>query len=113
MTRTFTFFMQLKTLPAWLQMQRAERNAFIAQKIGPILARYDAVRLRFYDAEAFSGRCTDVAVWETTDLQQYYFMMDALRDTAFFAAPYFEVIDIIPAIEEGYREYDEAEGVAS
>jgi hypothetical protein len=108
MDRTLTFFMLLKSTPAWLSLTRPERTAFIDQQIRPIFARYAEVTLRFYDAEAFSGRCTDVAVWETRSLQQYTFLIDALRDTPFFARPYFEVVEIIPGIEDGYRAYDAA-----
>ena len=108
MDRTLTFFMLLKSTPAWLSLTRPQRTAFIGEQIQPIFARYAEVRLRFYDAEAFSGRCTDVAVWETSSLQQYTFLIDALRDTPFFARPYFEVVEIIPGIEDSYREYDAA-----
>jgi hypothetical protein len=113
MSRRHTFFMLLKTEPAWLAKSRAERLQFLGAVIRPILAKYPGVALRFYDAEAFTGRCTDVAVWETADLRQYYFLVDALRDTAFFAAPYFTVVDIVPAIEDGYAEYDRAGGDAA
>ncbi len=107
--RPYTFFMLLRSEPAWLTLTRAQRREFIASDIQPIQAKYPAVRLRFYDAEAFSGRCTDVAMWETDDLRQYQFLVDALRDTRFFALPYFTVVDIVPAVEDGYVEYDRAE----
>ncbi len=48
-------------------------------------------------------------MWETDDLRQYQFLVDALRDTRFFALPYFTVADIVPAVEDGYAEYDRAE----
>ncbi len=108
MTKPQTIFMLLASQPSWLQLGRKARQEFIAAKVAPILARYPAVTLRFFDSEAFSGRCTDVAVWETTDLRRYGFLIDALRDTAFFAAPYFVVVDIIPALEDSYADYDAA-----
>ena len=69
--------------------------------------------MRFYDAEAFTGRITDVAVFETANLRAYYFLIDALRDTPFLGLPYFEVVEIVPAIEDGYQEYTDADGVAA
>ena len=36
----------------------------------------------------------------------YSFLIDGLRDTAFFSHPYFEVLDIVPAVEDGYEAYD-------
>ncbi len=108
-----TFFMSLRSQPAWLALTRQQRADFIAGTVRPIFARYSTVKLRFYDAEAFSGRCTDLAVFETADLQAYAFLIDALRDTPFFGLPYFEVLDVIPAMENGYRDYDDAVGVTA
>jgi hypothetical protein len=113
MSRPYTFFMLLQSEPEWLRLSREARQRFLAEKIHPLLARYPAVTLRFYDAEAFSGRCTDIAVFESADLRAYTFLIDGLRDTAFFAQPYFSVVDIIPAVEDGYIDYDRAQGVAA
>jgi hypothetical protein len=111
MARRHTFFMLLRSTPAWLRLSREDRQRFQVAQVAPLLARYPAVTLRFYDAEAFSGRCTDVAVFDATDLGEYAFLIDGLRDTAFFNEPYFEVVDIIPAVEDGYVEYDRAHKV--
>jgi len=105
----FTFFIHLRATPAWLALSREGRAAYVAEAVRPVFARYPAVRARFYDAEAFSGRCSDLAVVETTDLRQYRFLIDALRDEAFFGLPYFEVLEIIPAVEDGYVDYDRAQ----
>lgn len=106
-----TFFMSLRSQPSWLALTRQQRADFIRETVQPIFTRHPAVTLKFYDAEAFSGRCTDMAVFETADLRAYTFLIDALRDTPFFGLPYFEVLDIIPAMENGYREYDAVMGV--
>lgn len=73
----------------------------------------ERVRMRFYDAEAFSGTCSDLAVFETTDLQAYYFVMERMRSTPLFCVPYFDVIDILPAIENGYQTFQQAEKEAA
>lgn len=108
MSKPLTMFMLLASQPSWLQLSRKARQDFIAAEVAPILGRYPAVKLRFFDSEAFSGRCTDIAVWEAHDLRSYGFLIDALRDTAFFAQPYFTVVDIIPAMEDSYADYDAA-----
>jgi hypothetical protein len=113
MSRRYTFFMLLRSAPDWLKLGRADRQRFLVEQVRPVFARYPAVTMRFYDAEAFSGRCTDVAVFETDDLQAYTFLIDGLRDTPFFSHPYFEVLDIVPAVEDGYVAYDRAHGVVS
>ena len=103
-----TYFVSLKSQAAWLRLTRTERAEFVRETVRPILATYAQVRVRYYDAEAFTGRCTDMMVFETADTQAYAFLFDALRDTAFFSLPYFEVVDIIPALEDGYEGYDQA-----
>jgi len=35
------------------------------------------VKVRWYDVEAFSTKASDIAVFETTSLQDYYFVIDA------------------------------------
>jgi Darcynin, domain of unknown function len=101
-----TLFMLMNALPAWLSMPREARRAFHAEVLAPILAAHPKTRMRYYDTEAFSGRCSDIAVFETEDAQDYCDLIEDLRDTDFFAAPYYAVVDIIPGIENGYLDYD-------
>lgn len=108
MTRKFTFFVHMNATKAWLRLTRQERNQFFNTTVADILSKYPNVSLRLYDLEAFSGRCSDIAVYETDDVQQYYFLIEALRDTEIYTKPYFEIIDIFPAIEDGFVEYEES-----
>jgi hypothetical protein len=48
-----------------------------------------------------TARVSDVIVWETTDLTAYRRLVDRLRETEFWGR-YFEVLDIIPAVENDY-----------
>lgn len=105
-TPVFTLFMLLRSQPAWLALTRPERAAYVAAEVAPVLARWPQVAMRFFDAEAFTGRCTDLMVFETADLAAYANLIDGLRDTAFLGRPYFEVVEIIPALEDGYTAYD-------
>lgn len=68
--------------------------------------------MRNFDAEAFSAPCSDVMMVETRDPRHHYFFMEQLRDSPMFSAPYFEVLNIISAIEDGYQAY-EASSLAS
>ena len=106
-----TFFMSLRSQPAWLALGRQQRADYIAEHVRPIFARWPQVRLRFYDAVAFSGRWTDRAVFETADLRAYGFLVDGLRDSAFCGLPYFEVLAVMPAREDGYVDYNAEMGV--
>src|SRR5579859_2700876 len=104
----YTVFMLLTATPAWLSLTREQRNKFVESTLGPIMAKYEGrVQVRFYDAEAFSARCSDIATFEVDDLKDHYFLMEELRDTAMFAQPYFQVNEIIPSIENGFATFEE------
>lgn len=98
--------LMMNTTPAWLALSHEERNAFNRDVVGPIFAKY-AINVRLIDVEAFSGRCTDIALIEFDDMQHYYFLIEALRDSDLFAKPYFEIVDILLGIEGGFRMYEE------
>ncbi|MCA2977046.1 MAG: darcynin [Myxococcaceae bacterium] len=98
--------MLVKTTTAWLAKPPKERFAFLGASIEPILARHPAVKMRFFDAEAFSARVSDVIVWETQALGEYQAIVEALRETEFWGT-YFEVVDIIPSIENAYASHYE------
>ncbi len=104
----FTIFMLLEALPSWLSLDRTARGKIAEEALGSGLSGFKVTH-RHYDAEAFSGRCSDISVFETDDLTAYYYVIERLRDSAFFAVPYFRVIDIIPTIAEGYRDFESHE----
>ncbi len=91
----------------WLSLPRDRRYQFTRQILNPIFEKYDSVCVRFYDVEAFTAQCSDIAVFETEKLQDYYFLIDAIRDTEIFTLPYFEFVEVIPGIQGGFAEYEE------
>ncbi len=68
-------------MPTWLALAREKRAEFSAQKLEPIFEKYPAVKVRWYDVEAFSTKANDIAVFETSSLQDYYFVIDAIRNS--------------------------------
>jgi hypothetical protein len=97
-----TAFMLVKTTPEWLAMSVAERvDAFTTQVLPAIEATTTGVRSRFYDTEFYSARVTDVWVWEADDHHAYQRLVDALRETPFWDR-YFEVVDLLVGVENGY-----------
>lgn len=96
-----TIFLHLQSAPQWLAIPRGQRNT-LAQELLAESQLPQCAELRFYDAEAFTGDCTDILMIETDDLTAYQRAFDRLRDGAFFTKPYFTVTRIIPAIEDGY-----------
>jgi Darcynin, domain of unknown function len=77
------------------------------QVLNSIFEKYNSVSARFYDVEAFTARCSDIGVFETEKIQDYYFLIDAIRDTEIFTVPYFKFVEVIPCIEGGFAEYEE------
>ena len=108
---SYTIFMLLRTTPAWLRLTRSERSAIAEAAFGFAL-KDGTVAFSYHDAEAFSGRATDVAVFKTTALYDYYKVVERLRDSPLFTEPYFEVVEIIPTIEEGFRQFEQDEARA-
>ena len=104
----YAIFMHLRTASAWLALSRDVRREIATPAFESALAG-SGVRLRYFDAEAFHGRCTDVALFETEDMQAYYFVVERLRDSPLFSTPYFEVIDIVVCVEEGFRAFEAQE----
>jgi hypothetical protein len=103
----YAILVTMKYTPAWLALPRAERNAFNDKFVNPIFGRYhDRVKVRFFDAEAFSAKASDFALFETGDLKQYYFLMEELRDTPLFTKGYLELCDVLTGIEGGYEEFE-------
>ena len=98
---TMTIFMLVRALPVWLALPPSERFAFFDAAIRPLLAQNPAVTLRFYDAEFYDARVSDLFVWETTDQAAYRALVEGLRETLFWDH-YFQIVDILPAIENAY-----------
>lgn len=82
--------------------------SLVHRSLSLFFEKYPTVKVRWYDVEAFSTKASDIAVFETASLQDYYFVIDAIRDSEFCTVPYFEFVEIIPAIEDGYVEYEES-----
>ncbi len=107
-----TIFMMVRTTAAWLHLTPKARFAFLGSDIVPILAAYPQVRMRFFDSESYNARVSDVILWETADLDSYRSVIDRLRETAFWTT-YFEVVEIVPAVENDYARHYERAPVAA
>lgn len=105
---SFTIFILMNATPAWLRLARHDRNRIASDALNTALQGL-AVTHRHFDAEAFCGFCSDVTVFETDDLGAYYSAIERLRDTEIFQEPYFQVVQIIPAIGDGFRQFEDRE----
>jgi hypothetical protein len=106
------YFMLLKTTATWLQIPTSKRFEFLDETIKPILRQHPGVNMRFFDSEAFSGRFTDVLMWETANVKEYQALVEKLRETPFWGT-YFEIVEIVPAIENAYAIFNEVTAMSS
>lgn len=106
MQTRYAFFIQLKALPTWLRLSRDRRRQVADACLGAAMGRCPSLRVRHFDAEAFCAPCTDLMLVETTEPREHYAFMEHLRDSALLTEPYFDVLAIIPTIEEGYRAFE-------
>jgi hypothetical protein len=95
-------FMLVKTTPEWLGFDVERRFELFAQQIGPILKKHSAaVALRLYDVEFYSARVTDIWVWDAKEHHAYELLVEELRETPFWDR-YFEIVEILPGVENAY-----------
>lgn len=100
MSASYTVLVLVTLRPAWLQMGRSEREAFNAQHLAPVLARYAGrVAMRHVDVEAFTGRCSDVLIFRIREPADFHAFWDDLRDTPLFAQPLLDVQDVLFGID--------------
>jgi hypothetical protein len=113
MPQTTTILLLLHARPAWLALSRDERADFFQNTFQPLTRKFSkSCSFRLFDSEFFHARISDFLLIETTSLDDYQDFIEMLRDTPFYAVPYFEVADIIPAKENAFLQYDEKLGIA-
>ena len=107
MTQPRTFFMLLAATRHWRELGPAERRAVFDETLAIVFNGFPDLRMSHYAAGAFDTRCSDVIVWETSDVAQYHAAIALLRREALFGAPLFEVVEVIAGVEDDEFE-DEA-----
>lgn len=98
----YTFFVHMKATKSWLLLPEQKREAYVTDELVPMLAKYPQVTIKFYDVEAFSAKCSDIAVFETEHLEAYLSLMDDIRNSKITTTPYFETVDVFPAKVTNY-----------
>ena len=104
--RPYTVFMLLRATPHWLGLTRDERDEIHDSALMLVYNRFPEVRMRRFDASGLHGRFTEVLVFETTSVAEYRQAVDSLQLHELFGQPCFEVIDVIPSVPDGWREFE-------
>ncbi len=104
----YTILILYRVTHHWLALTRKQRNEFFSNEILPIIQRFEGkLTVRLFDSEAFHATTSDFLIVECEELQEYYYFMEYLRDTALFSKPYLELNDIITGIENGFQQFEE------
>jgi hypothetical protein len=107
MPRRYAFFMLLQSTPRWRALDASEQHAHYDSVLMRVFEGYPDLRLRRFDSAAFAGRCSDVLLWETSDVAQYHDAIASLREAGLLSPPWFEAIDVIPAVEDTWCGFDD------
>jgi hypothetical protein len=96
--------------PAWLKKTWQERADYEATHVRPILVEYAGrVSVRLFDAEAFSTEHSDFMIAEVADMKDYYFFIEALRESRLFKDELVSFKQILMGIEDGFEAYEREE----
>jgi hypothetical protein len=98
-----TFFMLLKATAHWRALDTDAQRGVFDDALTTVFNGYPELRMSRFNAGAFHGRCSHVIVWELiagADVCQYVAAVEALHAQPFFATPLFEIIDVIPGVED-------------
>jgi hypothetical protein len=106
-------FMLVKTTPEWLALTPDERFAMLDRYVRPILSEHSGkLDFRFFDIEFFAARVTDLWLWEVKDLDAYRAAIESLRETPVWDR-WFEIVEILPGVENAYAEHYGREPLAA
>jgi len=99
-----TIFMLVKTQPEWLGFSVDERFDQLARYLQAVLRKHQPdVQMRFFDVEFYSTRVTDLWLWEARSHRAWQLVVEDLRETPLWDR-YFQIVDILPGVEDAYAE---------
>lgn len=102
---SYVAFLFLTATPDWLVLTEQERDRVVAEELQPALAHHrDAVRIRYYDTEAYSARASDVVMLEFDTPGAHAKLIDELRSSPIFSKPYFILEELLVGEQAGWLE---------
>ena len=106
--KPYTILVLLNATPKWLSLTRDKRSMFVEKELTSIFVRVSkTVSVRMFDSEYFHATVSDFMIVTTTNLDDYILLIELLRDTKVYAAPYFEIKDIIVGQENLFEDFNE------
>ncbi|AWV98917.1 darcynin family protein [Arcticibacterium luteifluviistationis] len=110
MKKTYTILILYRATDLWLSLTREERADVFEKELAPLLNKFSkTLNVRLFDSEAFHAETSDFIIVETSELNDYYYFIEHLRDTSLFGKPYIVLNDIIMGLENGFKDFEENE----
>jgi hypothetical protein len=95
----------------WHALDPADRRKIEEEHLQPLVGRYtDRLSIRFFNSLGFDPRFSHMVVIEAADLRDYYFFIEEFRDNHLLARGFVTIERIILGYEDGYPQFDAAEG---
>lgn len=94
----FLAFIEVQVQSAWFELEIRTRHDF-ANQLKEIVKRYPGITVRWFDAEAWTGRFTDFILCEFEDLDSYNTLWGELRRHPFLSTPYAVLSKVILGLE--------------
>lgn len=103
----YTILLLLNATPQWLSLSREARSDFFKKHVIPVFREIGrSTQVKFYDSEYFHASVSDFLIIHTSDIGDYKLLIEKLRDSKVYSAPYFEVKDIILGQENAFEDFN-------
>ena len=106
--KPYTILMLMNATPQWLSLTREQRANYFEKSVLPSFQEVSkTVKVRLFDSEYFHAKVSDFMIVETASLNDYQQLIERLRDSKIYGAPYFEIKDIIVGQENRFEDFNE------
>ncbi|CDH32251.1 darcynin family protein [Xenorhabdus bovienii] len=91
----------------WNALNRSERQQLQNESLPEILSKYkNSINMRTIDTEGFTADFQDFAIIETEKLDDYYCMLQDMRNTRVLSEGYLKISKIFMGIENAHEIYE-------
>lgn len=106
--KPYTVLVLMNATPQWLSLTREQRTGFFETSVAPAFQSVGkTVSVRLFDSEYFHATVSDFMIITAENLEDYQELIERLRDTRIYGAPYFEIKDVIVGQENRFEDFNE------
>jgi len=105
--KPYTILVLMNATTQWLALTRESRADFFEKSVVPVFQSVSkTVTVRLFDSEYFHANVSDFMVITADNMNDYQELIERLRDTKIYGAPYFEIKDIIVGQENRFEDFN-------